>query len=338
MAINRVEIKDFLVLKGNFIAEFCSGINVFIGANGTGKTTLLKILYAVCESISNAKKGTTVSVYPYFNINTEYGLEVIKTGITEVTVKFDDEAIITLGNLSPYEGKVIIGDPYKAVKPNDIVVTSSVFIPEKDLLSNSRGLPETTEHGKAEFTHTEIDIIKKARVLPSSPETQIYREICDIIGGEPEHDGQSFYMKRNDVNKPVPFSMEASGYRKLGLLALLIRNEMLKPGSVLFWDEPENSLNPELVPVLVDILLKLAQNEVQIFIATHDYNLARYFDVRKNKDIPVMFQNFSKSENGQISCVSSTEYVKIPNNLLETASADLFKAVVADALEVDEDE
>ena len=44
MAINRVEIKDFLVFKDEFALDFCSGVNVIIGGNGTGKTTLLKCL------------------------------------------------------------------------------------------------------------------------------------------------------------------------------------------------------------------------------------------------------------------------------------------------------
>ncbi|MDR1135793.1 MAG: ATP-binding protein [Clostridiales Family XIII bacterium] len=49
MAINRVEIKDFLVFKGEFTMDFCPGVNVFIGSNGTGKTTLLKTLYGGCK-------------------------------------------------------------------------------------------------------------------------------------------------------------------------------------------------------------------------------------------------------------------------------------------------
>jgi len=36
MAINRVEIKDFLVFKDDFVADFCPGVNVLIVGNGTG--------------------------------------------------------------------------------------------------------------------------------------------------------------------------------------------------------------------------------------------------------------------------------------------------------------
>jgi predicted ATPase len=103
--------------------------------------------------------------------------------------------------------------------------------------------------------------------------------------------------------------MEASGYRKFGLLAALIRNEQLRTGSTLFWDEPENSLNPELVPVMVDILLELSKSGVQVFLATHDYNIARYLDVRKDRSVPVVFHNLTKA-NGGIVCESSPEYLK----------------------------
>jgi ABC-type histidine transport system ATPase subunit len=199
-------------------------------------------------------------------------------------------------------------------------------------------LPETYEYGNAQYTQCEIDVVKKARVLANTPEQPLYREICNLIGGEPENDGQNFFIKRREIEKRIPFSMEASGYRKLGLLATLIRNEQIKNGSILFWDEPENSLNPELMPVLVDILLELQRGGVQIFIATHNYYLARYFDVRKNKSIPVMFHNLSKSDDGQVLCRSSREYLKLSNNLLESASSNLFKAVVDSAMEIQDDE
>ena len=42
-------LKNFTVFK-DFQLEVSSGINVFIGENGTGKTHLIKALYVDCES------------------------------------------------------------------------------------------------------------------------------------------------------------------------------------------------------------------------------------------------------------------------------------------------
>jgi hypothetical protein len=218
----------------------------------------------------------------------------------------------------------------------------AVFIPTTEMLSHSRGFLALNRERPMPFDKTEIDIISKAELEPTREITQnaanVLDKIASIIKGTVLFDGKDFYIYKTNTNDTIPFSFEASGYKKIGLLWRLLRNGLLEPGSILFWDEPENSLNPELVPNLVDILLELSNNGVQIFLATHDYNLARYFDVRKDKSVPVMFHNLSISDNEQIVCDSSPKYLKINNNRLETASEELFKEVVADAMEARDDE
>ncbi|MCL2054011.1 MAG: AAA family ATPase [Oscillospiraceae bacterium] len=44
MAVNRVEIKNLTVFEDTAI-DFCEGVNVLIGENGTGKTHLMKFIY-----------------------------------------------------------------------------------------------------------------------------------------------------------------------------------------------------------------------------------------------------------------------------------------------------
>jgi energy-coupling factor transporter ATP-binding protein EcfA2 len=312
MAISRVEIKDFLVFKGDFAVDFCPGVNVLIGGNATGKTTLLREMYG--------KRN-------HFYQSNEFA---------EFRMFFDGKLLAELVTPSPIKDSRSGSIAYV----NTCELNNIVFIPESNIISHSRGLPETVRYGKLNYNISEIGIVEKARVLPSVPKQALVQKIEDIIGAETylAPDGQSFVVKRKDLNYEIELLFEASGYQKFALLALLIHNEQISPGTILFWDEPENSLNPELVPKLVDILLELAQNGVQIFIATHDYNLARYFDVRKNKDIPVMFHGLTKIANGQIVCDSSPEYIKLPNNLLEIASADLFKAVVNDAMETEDND
>ena len=355
MVITNVIIKDFLVFNGIFTATFCNGVNVFIGANGTGKTTLLKCLYAATDT-----NGYDASHYfnsPEINKNRDRISRIINRpderqveldSLPAVAVfmsssddwdKTDNKIYSKINIISSHseDGKKF-NDEYTANPLVYNINKNSVYIPEKDMLSNSKGLPESVIYGKAQFTIFDIDIVMKARVLAYTPEQPLYRKLCDIIGGEPQNDGQSFYMKRPNINTLIPFPLEASGYRKLGLLATLIRNEQIKDDTVLLWDEPENSLNPELIPALVNILLELAQTGVQIFIATHDYNLARHFDVRKNKDISVLYHNLSKTNNGQIVCHSSSEYTKLPDNSFERANVNLFEAVVTNAMRAEDDE
>jgi AAA15 family ATPase/GTPase len=346
MAIQRVSINDFLVFTGDFSADFCPGVNVLIGGNGTGKTTLLRAMYAIQVRSGNLNFISHIANYfrgPFLQGEADNIYNSLKKlllihsdgSMYGFMRQSEENRLIDSSNEDGRTRFIYKGEFYNNENNGSF---NSVFIPEKDLLSNSKKLPESVEYGELQFTRCEIDLIKKARVAAIKPLQPLVKNIYNIIGGSVSNDGEEFFVRRDGIETPIPFSMEASGYRKFGLLATLIRNEQIKPGTIIFWDEPENSLNPELVPILVDILLEITQNGVQIFIATHDYNLARYFDVRKDKNIPVMFHNLTKTDGGGIVCASSSEYIKIPDNLFESSSADLFKAVVTDAMEVGTDE
>jgi predicted ATPase len=295
MAIKRVEIKDFLVFRGEFNLDFTPGINVIIGANATGKTTLLKNIYRYANTVT--RNQTTAKE--------AYEITATTKQIMELYAELEKRGISCSTMGSTFD-----------VTFDKNAITGAVYIPEKDLLSNSKGLPETAEFGKLQFTDYEIDIIKKARVAPNKPKQELVKIIEKIIGGEVENDGESFFVKKTGIEIPVPFSMEASGFKKFGLLAALIRNEQITSGTVLFWDEPENSLNPELIPQMVNILLRLQREGVQIFIATHSEVFARYFNVNSNKTDNVQFCTLHTGKAGTIAVNVNKQFDKlIPNNL-----------------------
>ena len=362
MAINRMELKDFLVFKGDFTAEFCPGVNVLIGGNATGKTTLLKIMYSSLkeydiyyqhylkakDNIENSFLSIGLARFNAESVNEKSEPKTVIPLIPEnpwsdrVDELFGVNGHLNNENEAYYKtycygvkGEITIGF---SEKPE---ITS--YIPEKDILEHAKGLLTFIEQKQTGFSQIYKDVLVNAQDVPTQKQSEtqkiVGQKIAETIGGNVHWDKGDgyFYTLRTDGTR-IPFTNEASGYKKLGFLGLLVTSGQLENGSVLFWDEPENSLNPGLVTVLVDILLHLAENGVQIFIATHDYHLARYFDVRKDKSVPVMFHNLSKADNDQIVCQSSQEYVKLPDNLLEKASKDLFNAVVKDAMGMHDNE
>lgn len=256
MAINRIEIKNFLVFKSEFTMDFCPGVNVLIGSNGTGKTTLLRVMYNYLRMIEN----DSLPKEPQSAIANEYKLY-------RNNVKID------------------IGES---------IFKKAVYIPEKDLLEHAKGLLPFIEEKQTGFSHIYKDVLVKAMDIPTQKQTEMQKvlgnRIASAIGGHVIWDqgGGNFYTIKTNGGR-IPFSNEASGFKKFGFLGLLIACGQIAPGTALFWDEPENSLNPELVPVLVDILLELSQNNIQVFIATHSELLADYFLVNKKKGNAAMF-------------------------------------------------
>ena len=117
----------------------------------------------------------------------------------------------------------------------------------------------------------------------------------------------------------IEFTLLAEGLRKLGLLWLLIRNGTLKPGAVLFWDEPETNLNPKLYGVVIDVLLELQRLGVQMFLATHDYVILRELDLKAKEGDQVAFHSLYRSpETGEIACHTTGRSAEIhPNAIME---------------------
>ena len=261
MAIKTIEILNVMVFKRHlrknnvafksieegdsfndgFKMEFCDGINVLIGENGVGKTTILKMIYAATQwSIKQTDQGETKRLIQFFSNSLK-----------------DSDALKNAENKEDYcYYKVSDGTQI------DIIVNAS--------------LPETRE-------------------IPFAM-SKILDKLSAVIDGTVILENDSFYVLKRDGQK-VDFSLEAEGLRKLGLLWKLIRNGLLEKGSILLWDEPEANLNPELYPLVAEILLELQKNGVQIFLATHSYNFAKYLEIRRTNNEQVMFHNLYRSHN-----------------------------------------
>jgi AAA15 family ATPase/GTPase len=282
MAVNRVEIKDFLVFKGEFAMDFCPGINVLIGSNGTGKTTLLKIMYVKTNKV-NGTADNGVFVFHQESLPDEKSRTFVESA----------------------------------------QINNCVYIPEKDILEHARGLLPFIEEKNTGFSRIYRDMLITAQDVYTKKQTETQEAVGDIItaaiGGRMEWNQSTgmFYTVRTD-GTIIPYANEASGFKKLGFLGLLVASGHLGPGSVLFWDEPENSLNPELAPVLVDILLRLSRSGVQVFIATHSEILSEYFGVLREKTKGDEVKFFSLYKDGeQIKYDADSRFDLLrPNNLM----------------------
>ena len=166
MTIKKIKLENFTVFDSLDLA-FSDGINVFIGENGTGKTHLMKLLYAACQAtrkdISFAHKIVKVFKPDDLNIGRlvkrRMGMQIAKIDIyssennNKLSMEFNSHA-------KKWEAK-IMGEEKWEKSLGDLV---STFIPAKEILSNARNLESAVNKDNVDFDDTYIDIISSAKI------------------------------------------------------------------------------------------------------------------------------------------------------------------------------
>lgn len=297
--VNNSNIKESQFKAGDtfskaFCLDFSEGINIIMGENGMGKTSLLKMIYAATQwSIKQKHPGNTQRFADFFS-DSLTDMDLLKNREKMGAISyFEVSDGLHKFRYGLYPAGILNFDEWLGL---DI---SSVFIPTTEMLSHADGFLALNEKYHLPFDGTQVDIVVNAS-LPEAKKIPDYMEavlerISNVIGGTVFMENGRFFVQKKDGVR-IDFSLEAEGLRKLGLLWKLIRNGLLEKGAVLLWDEPEANLNPELFPLIVDILFELQKAGVQIFVATHSYNLAKYFEIRRNDKQQVLYHNLFKAE------------------------------------------
>ena len=341
MAIESVELRNFTIFK-SIKFDFSKGINILIGENGTGKTQLIKAIYADLK-ISKSKDIDDISRYfKSVNENNSFFVKQIKPLFLKVKasgIENKSDKNYLMGNLglningikstidSDDECSYEISYPAKEVK--------CTFIPAKDMLTHAKGFVSMADKfGEFPFDKTLVDIIKIAGEWQLKQPPKIALKILPILEemmeGKVVIENDEFYIKKYSGDM-VNFAVEAEGLKKIGLLWQLLMNENITENSVLLWDEPEANINPKFIPNLVKILLELQRNGVQIFIPTHNYILAKYFDVKKRDNDEVIYYSLYKN-NDEINCESNSTFGDLKNNTIMDTFVNLYKEEVERAM------
>ncbi len=334
MPVTRARLKN-ISLFDDVTINFCDGINVIIGENGTGKTHLLKAIYAFCETQANDDEKEWDQRYFYRfdkTLKEMFGkspADLIKDEISacaELSFIYDGNAYSNeIWKNGDYSG---VSQVYETEQTKDVI--PAVFIPAKEFLTHSKGFMSLYEKVRMAFDKTYYDIIKKSLL----PETKIASEtalavipiIDEIIGGSIVVENDMFFIQKKNGAK-IEFTVEAEGFKKVGLLWQLLMNDSINQGTILIWDEPEANINPKVIPQVVQILLELSRRGVQVFVATHDYITAKYFETKKNENDAVLFHSLYKSEHGT-ECESDKEFRSLKNNPITKAFDALMDEVI----------
>ena len=351
MTLTRVKLKRFTAFS-NLELELCPGINVLVGANGTGKTHLMKVLYAACDSsktdVHFAEKLMRVLLpsgrFLGRLVRRQTGSPKRVKGVKETGETYDPIETLASGPVSlveVYRGdrRLRVSFSNRIKSPNSSYVSvsgadswkdsslKSIYIPVKEMLSNAPGFRSLYAEREIHFEEIYADILDRAYIpllrdksddLNRSLLTRLQKE----IDGKVTIKNEEFFLKNKKGT--LEFTLLAEGMRKLGLLWLLIQNGTLQSGSVLFWDEPETNLNPKLLGTLIDVLLQLQRAGVQVFLATHDYVILKEIDLRTRDEDAVAFHSFYFDEMDEIACHTTSSYLDIHPNAIADTFTDLY--------------
>lgn len=308
-----------------------SGFNVVIGANDTGKTNFLKLLYATVKSHSDFKQNDNIKRQSFSETISDKILNTFqprKSGLSELVaksannkLKFELSIEGSKGNSSlsfsiGERAQKTVSDCTTDSHLNDIGNSNAIFIPAKEVLTAFRAIAFTRENFEMYgFDDTYFDLIKQLRI--PTQQGKVAREFVDVndnlaslFEGEIKQDLSNpenpFFFKKGKAE--FSMNLTAEGIKKIGILTTLIRNRSLSKNTVLFLDEPETALHPKAIRLLAEMLFKIKTAGVQIFLTTHNYFLIKQLSI------------ISKREKETISCLS---LVKTDSGLIDYSIEDL---------------
>jgi len=181
MAITKIKFQNFMAFdKLEFLPS--PGVNILIGANGTGKTHIMKVAYSACDITKSQKDFAEKLVNNFLPSNKAIGrLVQRKPGSRRANVE------IHRGN---FKLKISFSNHSKSTKSATITGNNewmgkpleSVYIPVKEMLSNAPGFRSLYTQREIHFEEIYADIIDRAfRPLPRGGIDRERQRLLEII-------------------------------------------------------------------------------------------------------------------------------------------------------------
>jgi hypothetical protein len=345
MAVERLDLAGFTVFE-TLSLDFSPGVNVFLGANSTGKSHLLKLIYSLLRAWRDAQNNWVPRPKgPFAQAWTE-SLRSKLAGVFRPDERnvgrlvrgrsrhSADLRLLAMGSwlhalLSP-EGEVTTSTP---LPPQE--APAAVFLPAREVLSMYEGFVAAYTNRELSFDETYYDLCMALAAKPlrgprGKRAEALNQPLHENLHASVKQNGDRFY-----IGIPGEGIMEAhlvaEGFRKVASVMYLISNGSLVKDGILFWDEPEANLNPRLIKTIADFLLGLAAAGVQIFIATHDYLLTNELSLQSEykteiaQKADIRFFGFSREPDGSVQVQSGSTLADLDRNPIMEEFAALYE-------------
>jgi AAA15 family ATPase/GTPase len=315
--------------------DHIGSINLIIGANGNGKTFLLKSLYCATRTLEEYKRGNEYRTAAEILFDKLYWtFQVEKIG--DLVTKGAESKLSASITFDQHEFQFTFGkETAKQINFMENHVTplgsNSLFLPAKEVLSLQKVILRSRETYKDfGFDDTYLDLARALRQTTKQGKniaefSKSRDKLKEIVGGRLEYEESSeHWIFRNEKNQKFEIGVTAEGIKKIAILDTLLVNRYLDRKSILFIDEPESALHPAAISKLLDIIALLAESGIQFFLASHSYFVIKKLYLiaqEKQMSIPVM-----SCENDEWRCDDLKE--GMPENSIIDESIRLYKEQV----------
>jgi predicted ATPase len=265
--------KNFAKLKDTSI-EF-NDITVLAGKPGTGKSYVMKMMYAIEEMLVKSDDDIDIKIFYLHNI-----ILSIFSKHEQISNKYSIE-FDNLNMLYDYSTLTVNFKSFKSIqeKVNILFVETPLILEFKKFMNHEKGKTPYHIESLLNILDTDYSFIDKEQ----EKFIKSFREKSQaIIGGDIESSGDSFIFNRKD-DKNYDILNASSGIKSIGLLQYLVTNKALKKGSVLFWEEPEVHLHPDWQKKMVELFIELMNAGIKIVFSTHSAYMIEYLNALSKK-------------------------------------------------------
>ncbi|MEI0702617.1 AAA family ATPase [Brachyspira intermedia] len=285
--IKNFEIHDYRQFKNAKFDNFAN-VNLFLGENDTGKTTILKFLYSNVYLLKYESDNYIYNIPDALHMPVDTPLGGDINHINNLNYHYQNHLFpnTKLIKLSLFDNKDI-NFTTSFINSNNEIITSNdninnynydykpLFIPAKKILSIMNAViylkNQNIESG---FDDSYTDIIDEILAIKNIDEKEllnVFKNKYDFYNGNIQIDKNtnSVNYYKNDGNI-YNINITSEGIKKLGIFEVLHNTGNLTKKSILFIDEPENSLDSKMLRELMRFLVDISKEGVQIFMASCD--------------------------------------------------------------------
>lgn len=305
-------------------------INLVIGPNQSGKTFLLKALFAALKTVEQYKRSKSIrsdkeilSDRLYWTFQTEALGNIVQKGQSMMSFSMKSESGKEFAySFGPSTVKKVNIDKNSFPQTN----SKTVFIPAKEIISIRDIILELKDDDRFGFEEPYSDLAKSLKPPYKGRNYKAFSDarqsVADMICGRLEYNESKEEWQFKDSKRRVyEINTTSEGVKKMAILDVLLGNHYLDNHSIIIIDEIEANLHPSMITRFLETIKMLADAGIQFFISSHSYFVIKRLYIMAHKydmDIPVL--SFDEG-----TCSMANLKVEMPKNAIIDESIALYR-------------